>query len=248
MMAVFSANILTATRANSILTDNAAPGFGALSPGAMTSTSAVSGTTGVDSKLIHGDRWQEIQGNQTENIKNDLTTHIKESETWTVEENLDLTIKGKTTDNRVEDVKEYFHAESRFEYFGEHTDQHHEQDHQINPTHTFDILNIEGEFKNIDLAIKALSIEAKGGVIDATVSKAEAWGAGAEAWGIQVGAGGFHNEAVAMDVSEKALDQRLDGIDDKIAALNLQVGAARTIIMPVRVGICIAIHMDSPWA
>jgi hypothetical protein len=247
-MSVFSSNILTATGSNGIAGDSTPLSLGALNPKAMTSPGAVSGTTGIDSKLIHGDRWQEIQGNQTENIKNNLTTHIKENETWTVDDNLDFTVTGETKDNRVGEVNEYYHAGSKFEYFGEHTDLHHEQDHQINPTHTFDILNVEGEYKTIDLAIKASSIEAKGLVLDATVAKAEAWGAGAEAWGAQVGAGGFHNEAVALDVKEKAADEELKGIHNKIAALNTQVGAARTVIMPVRIGICIAIHIDSPWA
>ena len=247
-MAVFSSNVLTATGANALAQDSASPDFGALSAKAMTSSTAVSGTTGVDSKLIHGDRWQEIEGNQTENIKNDLNTHIKENETWVVDEKLDLTVKGKTIDNRIEVVNEYFHAESKFEYFGEHTDQHHEKDHQINPTLTFDILHTEGEMKNVDLAIKGLAIEAKGMVLDATVGKAEAWGAGAEAWGAQVSAGGFVNEAFGLNVKEKAGDHDMRLVHADIAALNAQIGATRTVIMPVRVGICIAVHIDSPWA
>lgn len=247
-MAVFSSNVLTATGANGITGDGTPPNLGSLNAQAMTSPSAVSGTNGIDSKLIHGDRWQEIQGNQTENIKNDLKTHIKQNETWIIDDNLDFTVTGETKDNRVGEVNEYYHSGSKFEYFGEHTDLHHEQDHQINPTHTFDILNVEGEYKNIDLAIKASVIEAKGMVLDATVAKAEAWGAGAEAWGAQVGAGGFANEAVALNVKEKAADVDLKGIHDDITALNAQIGAARTVIMPVRVGLCIAIHIDSPWA
>ncbi len=247
-MSVFDSNVRTATSSNGISGDSATPKLGSLSLGSMTSAGALSGTSGTDSKLIHGDRWQEIQGNQTENIKNNLKTHILQNQTWKIEDNLDFTVVGETKDNRVGEVNEYFHAGSRFEYFGEHTDQHHEQDHQINPTHTFDILNVEAEYKNVDLAIKASSIEAKGIVLDATVAKAEAWGAGAEAWGAQVSAGGFKNEAVALDVKEEEAKEELTGIHNDITALNAQIGAARTIIMPVRIGICIAIHMDSPWA
>jgi hypothetical protein len=247
-MATFAADPKTVTRSHGGANDQAAPALKSLSLGGMISTGGLAGTTATDAKLIHGDRWQQIDGKQTETIDKDLITHIKENETWTVDEDLNLTITGKTTDNRIEDVKEYFHAESRFEYIGEHTDQHHEQDHQLNPTVTFDILHTEGEYKNIDLAIKALVFEAKGAVIDVTVGKAEAWAAGAEAWGASVGAGGFHNEAVALDVGEKVAEQELHGIKSQIHALNSQVAAARTIIMPVRVGICIAIHIDSPWA
>jgi hypothetical protein len=214
----------------------------------MNNPGGVSGATGIDVKLIHGDRWQQIDGKQTETIDKDLETRIKENETWTVDEDLKLTVKGKTTDNRIEDVKEYFHAESRFEYIGEHTDQHHENDHQLNPTQTFDILHTEGEYKNIDLAVKTLALEAKGVSIGVTISKAEAWGASAEAWGASVGAGGFNNEAVGLDVGEKAAEHEMHLLKNQVHALNAQVAAARTIIMPVRVGICIAVHIDSPWA
>jgi len=247
-MGVFQGNIPTSTRSNKGGSDSAAPDFGKLNPKAMTSATGLSGTDATDAKLIHGDRWQQIDGKQTEKIDKDLKTDVMENEEWTVHEDLDFKVNGKTTDNRIEDVKEYYHAESRFEYFGEHTDQHHEQDHQINPTHTFDILNVEGEFKTIDLAIKASSIEAKGLALDATITKGESWVGKAEAWVASVGAGVFVNEAVLVDVGEKELEERLHGIDNKIAGLNAQVGVARTIIMPVRVGICIAVHIDSPWA
>jgi len=247
-MGPFAADPKTTTRSHGGSTDHEAPPWKAVSPGGMNNSGGLSGTTGVDAKLIHGDRWQQIDGKQTETINEDLITHIKATETWTVDEDLNLTIKGKTTDNRIEDVKEYFHAESRFEYIGEHTDQHHEKDHQLNPTVTFDILDTEGEYKNIDLGIKALVLEAKGAVIDVTVGKAEAWAAGAEAWGASVGAGGFHNEAVALDVGEKAAEHEMHLLKSQVHALNSQVAAARTIIMPVRVGICIAVHIDSPWA
>jgi len=247
-MGPFSGDTPTVTRSNKGTNDSAAPDFGNLNPKAMTTPGGLSGCTGTDAKLIHGDRWQQIDGMQTETINKDLNTHILKTETWTIDEDLKLTVNGKTTDNRIEDVKEYFHAESRFEYFGEHTDQHHEHDFKLNPTVGFDILHTEGEYKNIDLAIKSLVLEAKGGVIDVTVGKAEAWAAGAEAFGASVAAGFFSNEAVHIDVGEKEMEGKLRGIHGDITALNSQVGATRTIIMPVRVGICIAVHMDSPWA
>ena len=86
-----------------------------------------------------------------------------------------MTVNGKTIDTRFEDVKEYYLAESRFKYTLEHTDSHHEKDHQINPTHTFDILNVEGEYKNVDLAVKATSLEAKGLSVETILTKGEAW-------------------------------------------------------------------------
>lgn len=228
--------------------DHTTPKIGALNLGAMPGLTALSGTTGVDVKLIHGDRWQQIDGKQTEKIDKDLKTDIMENETWTVHENYTMKVEGKTTDTRVEDVKEFYFADSRFEYTLEHTDIHHDKDHQINPTHTFDILNVEGEFKTVDLAIKATSLEAKGLSLDMIVVKGEAWGAGAEAWGAQVGAGGFENSVCGMSVQEKALDARLEGMENEIKGLHSHMGGPKILIMPVRIGICIAIHVDSPFA
>ncbi len=247
-MGVFDEAVKIATRKNAAAADKGLPGLGALDPKKMTDPQGVSGTTGIDAKLIHGDRWQEIKGNLTENIEKDLKTDIKENEEWTVHEKLTFAVNGKTEDTRGEEVFEYFHNESRFEYFLGHTDLHHEQDHQINPTHKFDILNVECEAKNIEAKIAGTTIEGVGMIIEVAVGKAEAKGAGAEAWGAKVGAGGFANEAVAIDVAEKELKAELKGMHDEITALNAHIGGPRTLIMPVRIGICIAIHVDSPWA
>jgi hypothetical protein len=243
----FTGSPVTPNQAFDPSKDHTTPNLRGLS-NAMNSPGALGGTTGVDCKLIHGDRWQEIQGKLTENIKNDLTTHILQKQKWTIDNNLDFTVNGETTETFVGEVKEYFHSGSRSEYFGERTDLHHDHDHTINPTHTFDILDTEGEYTNVDLAVTASSFDATGMSVEATIAQAEAWGAGAEAWGAQVGAGGFHNEAVGLDVGEHETDAKLDGLRGDITALQGEAGGPRTIIRPVRIGICIAVHMDSPWA
>jgi hypothetical protein len=100
----------------------------------------------------------QIEGNHTENIGKNLKTDIQENETWEVHENFVFKVDGTRKDTRVENVKEYYLAESKFEYTLEHTDLHHKKNHQINPTVTFEMLNIEGEYKNIDVAIKASAV------------------------------------------------------------------------------------------
>ena len=248
MAKAFNASVFTHTRPHGGPKDNAPATLGSLSAKGMTSGKGLAGTTGTDVKLNHGDRWQEIHGKQTENIHKELETHIYQNETWTIDENLTYKVGGRTTDTRVEDFKEYYFAESRSEYTLEHTEQHHEKDHLINPTHGFDFINVEAEYKNVDLAIKATVFEAKGTVVDVTGAKAEAWGASAEAWGVAVAAGHFSNEAVAIDIGEKALKAELSETCAHMIAANAQVGMTRVIIMPVRVGICIAVHIDSPVA
>jgi hypothetical protein len=57
-VSVFKTDVRTPTGSSGISRDSTTPKLGALNLGAMTSSSAVSGTNGVDSKLIHGDRWR----------------------------------------------------------------------------------------------------------------------------------------------------------------------------------------------
>lgn len=125
---------------------------------------------------------------------------------------------------------------------------HHEKDHFINPTHTFEIANIKGEIKTVDLALKATVFEGKGTVVDMTAAKLEGTGFTAEGKGATIAFGGFQNEHILVDVQERELDAKLKGMETKISALDAQVGGPRTLIMPVRIGICIAVHIDSPWA
>ena len=247
-MGTFDGEKKIETRENGIAKDKVMPDLSALNVKNMPSASALAGTNATDSKLIHGDRWQQIDGNQTENIDKNLTTHIQLNEVWTVHENYVMTVEGKTLDMRHEDVKEYYFSDSRFEYGLEHTDIHRDKDHQINPTHTFDILNVEGEYKTVDFAIKATSLEGKGVSLETIIAKGEAWVAGAEAWGFQVGKGGFENTDVFVSVQDKALDLRLEGMENEIKGIHSHMGGPKVLIMPIRIGICVAIHVDSPFA
>ena len=228
--------------------DNKTPKLGSLNLSAMSSSTALAGTTGVDAKLIHGDRWQQIDGNQTETINKNLITEIKEDETWTVDGNYTMTVKGTTNDTRQKDVKETYFADSHFEYWKEHTNIHHDQDHLINPTHTFDWLNVEGDYKNVEFATMAVGIEAKGVSLEVAVTKGEAWSAGAEAYGAQVGWGFFENAVCVNSVQEKASELKLKAMENEIKGLHSHIGGPKVLILPIRIGICIAIHVDSPFA
>ena len=57
-----------------------------------TSTTGLAGTTGIDCKLVHGDRWQEVQGNMTEHYTNNVKTTIDLD--WTIQVNgvMNLTV------------------------------------------------------------------------------------------------------------------------------------------------------------
>lgn len=84
--------------------DHTLPSPGALSWGAITAASAVAGTTGADAKLVHGDRWQQIDGNFTETmggnllstVTGDQTHSVTGSQTMTVTQDQTETVVGNT--------------------------------------------------------------------------------------------------------------------------------------------------------
>ena len=229
-------------------TDHKTPQLGALDLGNMPSLTAMAGTTGTDTKLIHGDRWQQIDGKQTEKVNKDLKTDIMGIQTWEIHKDLKFTVDGTTTDNRIQEHNQYFHAASLFEYVNTHTDNHHEHEEEHNPTHTFHILNWEGSWKLAEISGIISTFEAKGTSIGAFVAKAEGLAGGAEAFGVKVGAGAFLHTSKLIDHEEKALESRLKAIENDIGGIKNQTMAFKVMIMPTRVGLCVAIHIDSPVA
>jgi hypothetical protein len=81
-MSVFDNTVKIGRRVADPLTDKKLDSPGSLSWGGITGTSALAGTTGVDCKLIHGDRWQQILGNMTENYTGNVNTTIFQN--WTI--------------------------------------------------------------------------------------------------------------------------------------------------------------------
>jgi len=91
-MGVFDDSIKTPLRVTDPGTDKAMPDAGSLSYGSMTGSTALAGTTGIDCKLVHGDRWQEIQGSMTEHWTGYVNTTIDQN--WTIQVNgiMNLTV------------------------------------------------------------------------------------------------------------------------------------------------------------
>jgi Gp5-like OB domain-containing protein len=91
-MSVFDQSTKVGRRVADPGTDKTLPPSGALSWGGITGASGVAGTVGVDAKLVHGDRWQQITGNQTENITSDLKTTVTGDQTHTIVGNQTITV------------------------------------------------------------------------------------------------------------------------------------------------------------
>lgn len=79
-MSVFDNSVKIGVRVKDPGTDKNLTPSGSLDYHGMTSASALSGTTGIDCKLVHGDRWQEIKGNMTEDYSGSVKTDITQDE------------------------------------------------------------------------------------------------------------------------------------------------------------------------
>jgi hypothetical protein len=95
-MAVFGGNAKITRAVNDPGTDDTLPSPGALSWGGITSASGVAGTTGAEAKLVHGDRWQQIDGAFTESVGADLKTTVMGGKTVTVTQDHNETVMGNT--------------------------------------------------------------------------------------------------------------------------------------------------------
>jgi len=84
-MPVFDSSVKTPLRVNDPGTDKVMPDAGSLAYGSMTGATALASTTGIDCKLVHGDRWQEIKGNMTEHWTGYVNTTIDQN--WTIQIN-----------------------------------------------------------------------------------------------------------------------------------------------------------------
>jgi hypothetical protein len=91
-MSVFDGSVKTGRRVKDPGTDKTLSSPGALSWGGITGATALAGTTGVDAKLVTGDRWQQISGTQTENIATDLKTTVTGNQTHTVQGNQTISV------------------------------------------------------------------------------------------------------------------------------------------------------------
>ena len=91
-MGVFDNSVKIGLRVNDPGTDKSLSPPGSLSWGGITTVGALSGTTGVDCKLVHGDRWQQIIGNMTENYTGNVNTTIFQDWTILVMGTMNLTV------------------------------------------------------------------------------------------------------------------------------------------------------------
>jgi type VI secretion system secreted protein VgrG len=92
MPSVFDATTKVPRRVKDPITDDTLPSPGSLNWKQITSATALAGTTGIDTMLVHGDRWQEMKGSLTENYTVDKRITVKGKHTETITGNRSITV------------------------------------------------------------------------------------------------------------------------------------------------------------
>ncbi len=101
MVNVFTGSVLTQTRPNGYANDAQQLPFKNLNPRAMTSPTALSGTTGACVSLVHGDVWDQFEGNDTKNVLKDDKLTVTGSRTELIKTNHQHTIVGTTNTTHI---------------------------------------------------------------------------------------------------------------------------------------------------
>ena len=78
-------------------TDHMLPNPGSLMLGAIDTSVALAGTIGVEGKLVHGDRWEQVDGSLTETTNVNVTTTITGNETRQVMGNEMVQVAGNVS-------------------------------------------------------------------------------------------------------------------------------------------------------
>ena len=229
-------------------TDNKTPHLRSLDLSNMPNAVALAGTNGVDAKLIHGDRWQQIDGNETDCITSNLMTTIEGDENRMLLGNLETTVMQKTNDDRFGLFLQNFFAESTFNYFHSRVENHTapEQEHQ--PTGHREVIADESKEKESSFERALHKEELVGFFAGGTLIKIEGIGTAAEGFGAKVGLGGIEVTGLGWRQKAEALETKLDAFAAKITGAEVEAGGEKAAVRPIYIGILIAVHIDSPFA
>jgi hypothetical protein len=114
--------------------DHKTPKLGSLNLGAMTSLTALAGTNGVSVSLVHGDEWNQMEGNQTENVLKYRKTTIKLNDKYTVNGDVINRVVGTTNDTRIGVHNQTNVAPRNDTFVSTRTEDHHQPEQKHQPT------------------------------------------------------------------------------------------------------------------
>ena len=248
-MEVFTDNPVVVTRSHGGAIDSNPLVLGSLAGGAAIATpTALAGTNGVDCKLIHGDRWQEINGNETDDITGNLMTTIDGDENRLLLGNLETTVMEKTKDDRFGLYLGQYFEGSTFNYFHTRTENHTAEEQEHQPTGHNEVTKEENKEKEKSYHFDLHKEDFAGFSLGGTLIKIEGTGTAAEVFGAKTGLGGIEATGLGWREKSEALETKLDAVATWFSGVHAEAGGPDTSIRPVYVGILVAVHIDSPFA
>ena len=225
-MSVFAADIQTPLAVKDPGTDYKLPPPGSLSYGAITAESALSGTNGVDTLLVTGDRDRQMNGNES--------TRIAQNRTHTIQGNQQKKVVGNKTENVIGNCAQTTmgnHARSTIGatndlHVGEHTIDHKADQKVQEPVsyfhdvkdHFIKNTNHHDEYQFLQLYI-GQATNVIGSNQDFKLIQTALIGVAAEK------AGTSWTEHV-VKLHDAAVDQRFEALDSKIGAIQPVVHVA----------------------
>ncbi len=228
--------------------DHKTPVLGSLNLSAMPSLTALSGTQGIDVKLVHGDRWQQIEGNETDFILQNQERTIHGDEKRMLLGSLDTTVIGRTKDDRFDLFLQNFYEASTFNYFHHRLENHTAEEQEQQPTAHREVIQQEEKKKESHFETILHKEEIVGFSAGFTATKIEGLGIATEGFGAKAGMGGIEAVGVGWKNKAEALETRLNALAAKITGAEVEAGGPDTSIRPVFVGLLVAVHIDSPFA
>jgi len=106
MAAVFDGKTKTGRAVSDPGTDDMLPNPASLVFGAINTPVGLSGTVGAEGKLVHGDRWEQLDGSLMEITNTNVTTTIMGNETRQITGNQTLTTIGNVTGTVVSNMNQ----------------------------------------------------------------------------------------------------------------------------------------------
>jgi hypothetical protein len=221
--------------------DNKTPKLGLLSLNAMTSPTALGGTNGIDCSLIHGDEWNQMEGNLTENTLKKHIGYVKGDETYTVNGDLVMRVNGTTHDTRVQQHNQinisarldvFIHTRSEVHYQPECREQKTADNESDNNIWHVDKKNLAWHMFMIDIFGTRAEFN-----LTMNVEKKL----------LQVGANIFVIEDRAFEVKMEEIKTSLGGLASEIKAGKLKVAATHMKAIAGNINAGIALNGDSPF-
>ena len=253
-MSVFDASTKTGREVKDPLSDKTLPPPASLSWKAITTPTALAGTVGIDCKLVHGDRFQQIDKSMIENYGGSVTSTIGGSQTRTVMGSQTFMTIGMQTETNVTGITHLIVGATNRSYIGAHNEI------QIaGKNHTFVGVLVENhaspkqENEPLHVETDAISLALKGVDLSATGMKGEAVGLSTGVFGLKLEGGGLAVSGVGVtlgvvgaSVEGKGAGVTAQGIDVNLCALAVSVGFVLDCTVDLNAGL--DVNVTTPFS